>query len=77
MLKIGCQDPFSDEARLPPEKLEQLNCMFSSCRLTASWWGVRGPDPNNILIEVLGCRQWLGQDPIPVQLEEPAYYLFH
>jgi hypothetical protein len=33
--------------------------------------------PNNILIEVLCYRQWLGQDPIPVRLEEPAYYLFH
>jgi hypothetical protein len=77
MLKIGCQYPFPNEARLPLEKLQQLSCMFASCRLTTGWWGVCRPDPNDVLIEVLRCGQWLGQDPIPVQLEEPAYYLFH
>jgi hypothetical protein len=76
MLQIGCQDPFPDEAWLLLEKLQQLNRVFLGCRLTTSWGGVRRPDPNNVLIEVLRCRQWLGQDPIPVQLEEPAYCLF-
>src|SRR5262245_1914315 len=76
MLKIGCQDPFPDEAGLPVEECEQLNGVFSVCWLTAGWGGVRRPDPNNVLIEVLRCRQWLGQDPIPIQLKEPAYCLF-
>jgi len=77
MLKIDCEDPFPYEAWLPLEKLQQLKRMFSGCRLTTSWWGVCRPGPNDVLIEVLRCGQWLGQDPIPVQLEDPAYYLFH
>jgi hypothetical protein len=77
ILKIACQDPFPDEASLLLEKLEQLNCMFSSCRLTTSRWSVRGPYPYNVLLEVLGWWQRFGQDPIPVLVEEPAWYLSH
>jgi hypothetical protein len=75
MLKIACHVPFPDQ-RAAAGEVGTLNFMFSSYRLTASWWGAcRAPDPNSI--EIPGCRQWLGQDPIPVQLEEPCYFLFH
>lgn len=57
IFKIGRQDPFPNEAWLPLEKLEQLDCMITSRWLMASWRSVRTPDSYNVPLNILG-RPW-------------------